>query len=62
MMSGLSEAVTVLEGVSGVAVASFAPEDIIRHDVVTRIVTAYDRYDRQKKAGRGGTPSGSDTV
>ena len=62
VMSGLSEAVTVLEGVSGVAVASFAPEDIIRHDVVTRIVTAYDRYDRQKKAGRGGTPSGSDTV
>lgn len=60
--SGLAEAVTVLEGVSGVAVASFAPEDIIRHDVVTRIVTAYDRYDRQKKAGRGGTPSGSDTV
>lgn len=60
--SGLAEAVTVLEGVSGVAVASFDAEDIIRHDVVTRIVTAYDRYDRQKKAGRGGTPSGSDTV
>lgn len=60
VISGLSEAVTVLEGVSGVAVASFDTEDIIRHDVVTRIVTAYDRYDRKKKAGRGGTPSGSE--
>lgn len=60
VISGLSEAVTVLEGVSGVAVASFDAEDIIRHDVVTRIVTAYDRYDRQKKAGRDGTPSGSE--
>lgn len=60
VISGLSEAVTVLAGVSGVAVASFDAEDIIRHDVVTRIVTAYDRYDRQKKAGRGGTPSGSE--
>ncbi|MGP1471213.1 MAG: PhoH family protein [Schwartzia sp. (in: firmicutes)] len=60
--SGLAEAVTVLADVSGVAVASFTAEDIIRHDVVTRIVTAYDRYDRKNKEGHGSMSSGSETA
>ncbi len=48
-VSGLHEAILALSGVSGVAVAEFSPSDIIRHDVVTRIVAAYDRYEARQK-------------
>ncbi len=43
--SGLAEAVTVLDGVKGLAVVRFDESDIIRHEVVSRIVAAYDRYE-----------------
>jgi phosphate starvation-inducible protein PhoH and related proteins len=48
--SGLSHAVGILEGVKGVAVARFAPEDVVRHPLVERIVRAYDA-DLAKGAG-----------
>jgi phosphate starvation-inducible PhoH-like protein len=40
--SGLSHAVSILEGVKGVAVARFAASDVVRHPLVERIVNAYD--------------------
>jgi phosphate starvation-inducible PhoH-like protein len=40
--SGLAHAVSILEGVEGVAVARFAASDVVRHPLVGRIVTAYD--------------------
>jgi phosphate starvation-inducible PhoH-like protein len=40
--SGLSHAVSILEGVKGVAVARFTAEDVVRHPLVERIVRAYD--------------------
>jgi len=40
--SGLAHAVSILEGVSGVAVMRFAAEDVVRHPLVERIVRAYD--------------------
>ena len=58
--SGLCEAVTVLREVSEVAITAFEAGDIIRHDVVTRIVTAYDLYERQRKSVRGEMQSRSD--
>jgi phosphate starvation-inducible PhoH-like protein len=42
--SGLSEAEHALEGVEGIAFQRFTQDDIIRHPVVARIVTAYERY------------------
>ena len=42
--SGLSEAEHALEGVEGIAFQRFSQEDIIRHPVVARIVTAYERH------------------
>ncbi|HVN02593.1 MAG TPA: PhoH family protein [Caulobacteraceae bacterium] len=41
--SGLSHAVSILEGVQGVAIMRFAPEDVVRHPLVERIVRAYER-------------------
>jgi phosphate starvation-inducible PhoH-like protein len=40
--SGLSHAVSILEGVEGVAVAHFTAADVVRHPLVGRIVRAYD--------------------
>ena len=41
--SGLSEALRLLQGVEGIGVAAFGAEDVIRHELVSRIVAAYDR-------------------
>ncbi len=41
--SGLSEAVSVLKGVSGIATVAFQNADIVRHPLVGRIVAAYDK-------------------
>jgi phosphate starvation-inducible PhoH-like protein len=40
--SGLAHAVSILEGVEGVAVSRFSAADVVRHPLVGRIVAAYD--------------------
>jgi phosphate starvation-inducible PhoH-like protein len=40
--SGLAHAVSILEGVEGVAVTRFSTSDVVRHPLVGRIVEAYD--------------------
>ena len=41
--SGLAEAVRLLEGVEGIGHVAFTSADVIRHELVARIVEAYDR-------------------
>jgi phosphate starvation-inducible protein PhoH and related proteins len=41
--SGLAEAVKLLAGIEGVGHVAFTHEDVIRHELVARIVEAYDR-------------------
>ena len=48
--SGLADALEVLDGVPGIAVVRFTDADIVRHELVTRIVRAYDG--RPKPQGR----------
>lgn len=43
--SGLRHAVEVLKDVEGVAMTFFNARDVVRHPLVKRIVTAYDRYE-----------------
>jgi phosphate starvation-inducible PhoH-like protein len=40
--SGLGHAVSILEGVEGVAISRFEASDVVRHPLVERIVKAYD--------------------
>ena len=40
--SGLNEATRLLTDVEGIAHVAFSREDIIRHELVARIVAAYD--------------------
>lgn len=41
--SGLSEAIEILKNVDGIGIAELTSTDVVRHDVVSRIVEAYDR-------------------
>jgi phosphate starvation-inducible protein PhoH and related proteins len=41
---GLGEALSILEGVEGVGIARFSEGDVVRHPLVGRIVTAYNRH------------------
>ena len=49
--SGLSEAVKLLEGIEGVGHVAFTHEDVIRHELVARIVEAYDRVSGAREQG-----------
>jgi len=48
--SGLIDAVRLLAEVEGVGHVPFTPEDVVRNDLVARIVEAYDRVDRESKS------------
>jgi len=41
--SGLIEAVRILDGVEGIARVTFGEADVVRHDLVRRIVGAYEK-------------------
>ena len=43
--SGLVQALRVLKGVKGIGMVEFGQKDIVRHQLVQRIVEAYKRYD-----------------
>ena len=44
--SGLIEALHILNKVEGIGVVNLDRSDIVRHKLVTRIVNAYEEYDR----------------
>ena len=46
--SGLRDAIEVLRGVDGVSFTFFESRDVVRHPLVARIVSAYDRRDLQQ--------------
>lgn len=43
--SGLSLATRILNGVEGISISSLSSKDVVRHELVTRIVDAYDKVD-----------------
>ena len=46
--SGLKEAIEILSRTEGISVIELNQKDIVRHKLVTKIVTAYDTYDKIK--------------
>jgi phosphate starvation-inducible PhoH-like protein len=48
-MSGLRDAQEVLSGIEGIKFFGFDQRDVVRHALVQKIVSAYDRHDRQKE-------------
>jgi phosphate starvation-inducible PhoH-like protein len=50
--SGLHEAVRLLSGVEGIGHAVFTADDVIRHELVSRIVAAYDKAAARKREAK----------
>jgi phosphate starvation-inducible PhoH-like protein len=51
--SGLAEAVRLLEGVEGIGHCVFTAADVIRHELVARIVSAYDKASARRDEAKG---------
>jgi len=49
-ISGLAEATRLLKGVEGIGMVEFGAADVIRHELVQRIVEAYDRAGSDRPA------------
>ena len=47
--SGLQNAIDTLDGMQGLVQVTFTDSDVVRHDLVTRIVRAYDAAERAAK-------------
>jgi phosphate starvation-inducible PhoH-like protein len=50
--SGLIDALEVLRGVEGISMVQFDERDVVRHNLVQRIVKAYERYNEAVGLGR----------
>jgi phosphate starvation-inducible protein PhoH and related proteins len=50
-VSGLSEATRLLADVEGIAQVQFTASDVVRHELVARIVNAYDKADARRREG-----------
>ena len=51
---GLVEALEILKDIEGIGVVELNRKDIVRHKLVTRIVNAYERFDK------GALPAGGE--
>jgi phosphate starvation-inducible PhoH-like protein len=50
--SGLTDALEVLRGVEGISTVYFDERDVVRHNLVQRMVKAYERYNEMTGANR----------
>ncbi len=48
--SGLGVAASILKNIEGIAVHQFSDRDVVRHRLVQKIINAYDKYERERKA------------
>jgi len=56
--SGLVEIQRILHDIPGIVFVHFGPEDVVRHELVRKIVEAYERRERAKRdASTGGEPT-----
>ena len=46
--SGLSTAATILANIEGIGIFEFSERDVVRHHLVRKIITAYDKYEREQ--------------
>ncbi len=58
-LSGLKQVTRVLKGVEDVAICQFTQKDVVRHQLVQRIIAAYEKYNRnhtdktEERRGKG---------
>ena len=49
IVSGMKDAVQVLEGVEDIKVIRFDHRDVVRHELVSRIIRAYEKADKERE-------------
>ncbi len=47
--SGLKQALAIVSDIDGISVTYLTSKDVVRHSLVTKIIEAYDRFDRKKE-------------
>ncbi len=50
--SGLSIASKILAGIEGIEIFNFTERDVVRHSLVRKIISAYDKYEKEVEAKR----------
>ena len=60
-VSGLKEAMRVLEGVEDIAVCRFTGADVVRHALVQQIISAYEKYEKAREGEKKPAPAKSAT-
>ena len=55
-VSGLKEAMRVLDGVEDIAICRFTGADVVRHALVQQIITAYEKYEKSREPERRSVP------
>ncbi len=50
--SGLKQVMKVLKDVEDVAICTFSQRDVVRHQLVQRIITAYEQYEKVRQQSR----------
>ena len=55
-VSGLKEAVRVLEGVPDIAICQLTGADVVRHALVQKIIAAYEKYEKKAPAAASKAP------
>lgn len=46
--SGLATAAAILKNIEGIGIFEFSERDVVRHHLVRKIITAYDKYEREQ--------------
>lgn len=58
-VSGLKDAMRVLEGVKEIAICKLTSADVVRHALVQQIINAYEQADKNAKISKSGKNSGT---
>ena len=52
--SGLKDGMNVVQGIEDIGICHLNHQDVVRHELVSRIIMAYEKRDEQRQAGKKG--------
>ena len=58
-VSGLKDAIRVLEGVEDIAICTLTSSDVVRHALVQKIINAYEKAEKRRSEGKAGAKNTS---
>jgi phosphate starvation-inducible PhoH-like protein len=56
--SGLTNSAYVLRATPGIGIVHFTEADVVRHEIVAKIIRAYDEYDKQVEIAKSNKRAG----